>query len=223
MAITKYSSLFFALLLLLVAGTIHTDNKKPYYKIDKQKYSINFKDEMVLTFHFGLKRLISSTLWIQAMIESDLEHYKKKDLNNWLYLRFNTILKLDPYFLGAYTYGGLYLSVIKDDEIGAKDIFDRGLEKYPQDFKLAYHALLHYYFELNDIQTSYKIFQNIKSNPNVPFYIRSLMSNVALKNEDKTGALILLEQAFNMAQDHLIRENLAKRIEKIKRELKRAP
>ncbi len=212
MAISKYYLLICSLIFLIIAGSIHSLSVKPIHKITKQEAALNFKDEMVLTFHVGLRRLISSTLWIQSMIESDLEHYNKSDLNNWLYLRFNTILKLDPLFKEAYTYGGLYLSVVKDDKTGAKDIFDRGLKQYPNDFYLSYYALFHYYFELKKPEKAYAIFLNIKDDPKVPFFIKSLMAQTAKEQDDAKFAQELLNYARKLAPTKDIKQKIDKRL-----------
>jgi hypothetical protein len=63
MAIHKYSQLFICLFFLGLAGSIHTQYKKPLHKVSKQEASINFKDEMFLTFH-----LCSAEMALGALI-----------------------------------------------------------------------------------------------------------------------------------------------------------
>ncbi|MBT6326719.1 MAG: hypothetical protein HOJ35_12170 [Bdellovibrionales bacterium] len=102
----------------------------PKINISKQDSATNINQTFINLFNAGEKQLISSLLWVQTILDSDLEHYQKNDSNNWMFLRFNTIISLDPRFYEAYLYGGQYLSVIKDDDLGAKIIYEKGLSVY---------------------------------------------------------------------------------------------
>ena len=142
--------------------------KKPPLTINMQDSSININKYLLDLFSFGQKRLITSILWVHTLMESDNSIYKKKDNNSWMFLRFDTITHLDPNFYEAYYYGGQYLSIIKDDDIGAKIIYEKGLEHYPDKFWLQFHAAFHYLTEIKDIKKAYKISaftdRQIKSN-----------------------------------------------------------
>jgi len=86
--ILPYASVGF---LLAGAYAVNVHNEKPMMYISKQDQTINFDSTLYRYFNLGLKRLLSSTLWVSTIIESDIEHYKQKDLNSWMYLRFNII------------------------------------------------------------------------------------------------------------------------------------
>lgn len=109
-------SIFFLLYL-----AFYTSKKvsPPILFISKQQSSLNVSESIVENFNIGQKRLISSLLWISTILESDQEHYKNKDLNSWMFLRFKTISFLEPKFYEAYNFGGPYLSIIKNDLAGA--------------------------------------------------------------------------------------------------------
>lgn len=96
----------------------------------------------------GQKRALASLMWINILLESDEKHYKKRDLNSWLYLRLKTLTDLDPYFIEAYRFGSLYLSVIKDDKKGAEALLTQGLQYFPTDSQLNFIMGFHQYFEL---------------------------------------------------------------------------
>ena len=72
--------------------------EKPALFVSKQQSSFNVDNKFWSNFHFGQKRLISSLYWIATILESDHEHYKGKNLNSWMFLRFNTISGLEPNF-----------------------------------------------------------------------------------------------------------------------------
>ena len=98
-------------------------------------------------FSMGQKRVLADLIWIATLLESDVEHYKSDDLNSWMYLRFKTLFELDPSFLTGYRFAGKYLSIVKDDLEGAKEIFEQGLANYPQDYQL--NLMLDFYMDLS--------------------------------------------------------------------------
>lgn len=216
MATVSRIPLYLCLLLFISAGLIHEFNKKPYYKVPKQESATNLNNVTVNAFHMGFRRLISSILWIQTLIESDTEHYKKKDLNNWLYLRFKNMTQLDPLFLEAYQYGGVYLSIVKDDDLGAKDIYDKGLSKYPDDYYLLLNSGFHYLFELKDEKKAYEILKKIKDHPKTPFYWKTVISRLAYENNDFDIAETILENSIKNSKNEMIKEKLKERLERVK-------
>lgn len=170
-----------ALILLGSAGTINNSYKFPKVDISKQDSAINFNDDLMTLFSLGQKRLLADVLWITTLLESDLEHYNKKDLNSWMYLRFKSIVKLDPKYLVAYRYGGKYLSIIKDDLLGAKEIFDKGLHYYPNDYNLLYDAAYLYAFELRDYSQGKLLYKKLSRFPEAPDFIHSLVNKLDYK------------------------------------------
>lgn len=137
-----------ALITLMSACLLNLQNKKPNIVLSKQDTAININTKFLALLSAGHKRLITDTMWIQTLIESDTEHYKKKDLNSWLFIRFNTISVLDPKFYENYSYGGQFLSIVKDDLEGAIYLYEKGLAVYPDDYKLNYDTGFINYFEL---------------------------------------------------------------------------
>lgn len=170
----------------------------PRIVIDKQSESLNFHEHFLKFISMGNSRLISSYLWIQTLLEADLEHYSGQDLNNWMFTRFKTISNLEPKFREVYTFGGVYLSVIKDDSIGAKYIFDKGLSFYPDDFDLNYFGGLHYYYELNDSAGASALLSKVMYHPKAP---KNLPSIVAKLNSNVGD----LENAYNILKDAISR------------------
>nr|BDT26663.1 hypothetical protein BHI3_01290 [Bacteriovorax sp. HI3] len=157
------NSLFILIIVfgLLGAHYISSQSERPALFVRKQDSSVNIEENFFRFFHFGQKRLISSIIWIATILESDHDHYKGKDLNSWMFLRFNTISNLEPQFYENYAFGGPYLSIIKDDLKGASIIYNKGLEQYPEDFYLLKNAAFHFHFEIEDYQRSREIHQRL--------------------------------------------------------------
>ena len=115
------SILFF----LIYSWNLKKNNPRPIIKVSEQNSQINFNKNALKVLSLGQARLISSIIWVQTLMESDLEHYKNNDLNSWMYLRFDSITQLDPLFYEAYLWGGIYLSIVKDDAYGAKSLYQK--------------------------------------------------------------------------------------------------
>lgn len=191
----NYYVVVLALMFFAVGFKINRNLSKPYIVIAKQDESLNLNDEMIQKFNLGFKRLESSLLWISTILESDIDHYKKKDLNSWMFLRFNTISKLEPKFYENYAFGGLYLSIIKDDLAGASIIYDKGLKIYPNDFFLLKDAAFHYYFEVGDFDKSYELYSKLKNHPKSnPILISNLARLESERGNLEASYSMLIEQ-----------------------------
>jgi len=193
--LTKDTCLLGAGLLFLgTAGFINQNTKRPILEISKQDTAINVNKNLLVFLSAGNKRLVSDVIWIQTLMESDLEHYKNKDLNSWLYLRFMTIQALDPEFYENYLYGGQFLSIIKDDLEGANALYSKGIEKFPDDYKLNFQAGFINYFEKGDFKTALKYLTKIQDYPEAPLFLISLINKI------KYGISNDLESTFKLVQ-----------------------
>lgn len=162
------SELLFLTLACLLFGyswSVSNDNPKPSIQVSEQERQINFSPIFLRTASIGQERFIGSLLWIQTLMESDLEHYKQKDLNSWMFLRFDAITTLDPKFYEAYLWGGQYLSIIKDDTLGAQRIYSKGLKQFPKDADLNFNSGFNNFFELHDLNAAIDNFEKIASDP----------------------------------------------------------
>lgn len=204
-----------ALIFIFCANLIHHQNAQPILEISKQESTLNLNNK-IIHFNFGLKRFLSSLLWVETTLNSDHDKYKKKDLNSWMYLRFDTILKLDPKFLRAYIFGGQYLSVVKDDPMGAKEIYDRGLAMYPNDYDLNYFAGFHYFHEIHDPKKTIELYRKIANHPKAPQFLASTVASL-MKTENYSiqDALMLLVQSYYHVQDPTMKEEYRKKIVKL--------
>lgn len=210
------------IVLLLASIDFNARFKKPPMNIPKQESSINVDENFLSVFSLGQKRMISSFLWVITLLESDLKHYKKKDLNSWMYLRFSTISKIDPSFYENYLFGGQYLSVIKDDLQGAKEIYEKGLKSFPEDFWLNYHAAFHYYFELHDTKKALGRYEKIQDHPeakSIP-YLSSLIARLKSEVGDLPAAYELIRILYeNTEKDSLLKEKYFENLYNIKAEI----
>jgi hypothetical protein len=173
-----YSSLIILTFFLLAQSL--SQQQRPLFNISKQDSSYNL-GKAFSYFHFGQRRLISSLTWVKTLMDSDQEHYKKKDLNSWMYLRFQFIADLDPKFLENYQYGGQYLAIVKDDLLGAEKIYRAGLGIYPLDYFLNYHGAFLYFNELGKPDLAIPLLDKVKDDVRAPKFIKPMIISLMTK------------------------------------------
>lgn len=203
-----------------VAVGFHSTYKRPELKVSKQESALNISTLFLKLFSIGNRRLIADTLWIQTLIESDIEAYKGDPFNNWMYLRFSSIAELDPNFYENYLFGGQYLSIIKDDMQSAADIMERGLKLFPADYQLNFNQGFNYFFELGEVEKGLLYLDRVKNHPRAPAYLTSLI--IKLKHQvtpDPGVTLKMLKEAYDQAKDPTLKNKLESDIYAVKAEL----
>lgn len=207
------------LFLFLLAGNLNNSFKKPPLIIDKQETALNINKELLIFLSAGNKRLITDLLWIQTLLESDIGHYNKKDLNSWMYLRFKTISHLDPLFYENYFFGGQYLSIVKDDLLGAIDLLHTGVSYYPNDYKLRYYLGFTYFYELGDYENGAKWLEQIMNHPKAPSFLKVIVSKLKLEaNQDFDVTILFIKDLINSTKDKFLKEKLIQDLYAVKAE-----
>ncbi len=193
--------IFTATMGLVFCNIVTRDFEKPFIFISKQNSSVNLDKKFLNYFHLGQKRLISALFWVSTILESDVEHYKGKDLNSWMFLRFETISLLDPNFLETYSFGGPYLSIIKDDIEGASQIYKKGIAIYPQNYQLLKNAAFHFHFEAENYIESYKVLNLLKKIPNINPSVLSSLARIESSKGNLESAFTLLLDIYNQLKE----------------------
>jgi hypothetical protein len=205
--------LFFSFAFLALANIFHSKIKKPDIFISKQNSSINLNFKFLQAANMGHKRFISSLLWIATILESDIDHYKRKDLNSWMFLRFKTITLLEPKFYQVYSFGAQYLSIIKDDLEGATFLYERGLHFYPEDYAILRDSAFHFHFEVQDFSKSLPILRTLSKNPKTSAIMISTLARLEKDagNTDSAYEMLKTKLAnippssilYNVVREHL--------------------
>lgn len=192
-----------------ISAYLNQSIEKPDFQVSKQDSTTNINRDFLKFISMGNKRLFSNVLWIMTLIESDNERYEKKDYNNWMYHRFRTISELDPLFYENYIWGGMYLSIIKNDLEGASDIYERGLAHYPDDYKLNYNAGFNYYFEMGKFPEGLKLLEKIENHPDSPKPLKFIINKLRFETQGNYDvALQFLIHSINANKDPVLDKKL---------------
>lgn len=193
---------------------------KPELNLTKQETAININHNFLLSINAGNRRLFTDLLWVQTLIESDVEHYKRRDLNNWLFHRFNTISVLDPMFYENYAYGGQFLAIVKDDLEGASIIYDKGLKFYPNDYVLNYNAGFLNYYEMDNYKKGLSYLEKIVNHPKAPVFLQSIINKLRVTTGiDLKEAFKLVLHNYETTKDETLKTRLRKDLYALKAEI----
>jgi len=176
-----------------VANIVAKKKEPPTIVISKQDSTFNLKNNYWNYINYGQKRLLSCLYWIATILESDHEHYKQKDLNSWMFLRFKTISELEPMFYQNYKFSGVYLSIVKDDLEGASYMYDKGLSFYPNDYSLLTNASFHYRFEVKDQKKAYPLLVKLSKGHKIPVYLAGSLAKIQADINPKDAFNVLVE------------------------------
>lgn len=213
-------SYLFPLLCFLVIGAVIAPKQKPILNVSKQESALNLATEIYQYFTFGQRRISADILWIQTLLESDLEHYKQKDLNSWMFHRFHNISILDPKFIHNYWFGGQYLSVIKDDDLGAEKIYTKGLSLYPDDVHLNFYLGAHYINELDEPAKAIPLYEKVIASGRAPFYLPSLVARLKAGEGGLQESFQIIKDLYESSpKDSPLRERYYNQLYAIKAEI----
>jgi hypothetical protein len=188
---------------------IHQKKTPEKIEISKQESATNINRELLRIFSIGNKKLISNSIWIQTLLESDEEQIKDHKTHSWMYHRFKTIAILDPKFYENYLWGGMYLSIIKDDLEGAAEIYDLGLKHYPDDYNLNYNSGFNLYFEMDNFKDGLSRLEKIQSHPKAPWRIKFLVNKLKFETEKNFNqALEFLNLQLFSTQDAFLKRKI---------------
>lgn len=213
------SLLWLGIIFFLIAGIVNQRSLMPILELPKQETAINVNKDLIVFLSAGNKRLLTDLIWVQTLLESDLEHYGKRDLNSWMYIRFSTIATLDPLFYENYFWGGQFLSIVKDDLIGSAKLMERGLKSFPDDYQLNYNLGFTYYYELGDYRKGLGYLEKVQNHPKAPTFIPSLVMKMkAEMGFDFDGILALIYELQTTTKDASLRDKLTKDYHALKAE-----
>ena len=189
----KDTAQFIALILFFLVIVFIFQSSRPQKRsvtISKEEMNYTLDPEVFSILSLGNQKLFSSYLWMTTLLFSDHEHVKDSK-NSWMYHRFNLISFLNPYFYENYKYGGLYLSIIKDDLIGAEAIYKRGLEKFNNDEFLLWNRAFNLCMEMKRCDQAMPLFESLDKIGSTTY---PLAGRIAAKIKAGLG---FEEEAFN--------------------------
>lgn len=136
---------------------------------------------LVERFVFDFNSITADLFWIRTI--QDMDFCENKDFlgrckgNPWLFKMLEATSNIEPKYRIIYAAGGLILSVVINDKVGASEIFDRGVKEFPKDWYIAYRAAYHALYELDDYKKAADLLKQA-GDSGAPSWVYSLSSRL---------------------------------------------
>ncbi len=194
----------FTLLILSILGLIAIDPSFSFKESQSKNSVYVAPPKGIEHFSLGFENLVASLLWLRVAqdldychstlekasnLEVDLDQILEKKLSpsrcheGWVYQMIDRVTDLNPYFYHAYSNGGLALSILVDDRVGAAKIFEKGLRVFPEKYNLTSRAAYHYIYEMQKPKRAAEILILTQNNGGPKW-----MASLAARLFDRAGA-----------------------------------
>jgi tetratricopeptide (TPR) repeat protein len=206
----------------LALGIATMQEKWPQPRI-AEKMTLKFNDGFatfsgdalrLLTFGYG--KTASDLLWLRFLYHTPPKKLEDDEVS-WLYLDLNAVSELDPDFIPAYEYGGVFLSVITEDRRGAEQILKKGIERFPERWRLPTYLAYHYQFEMKDYQKAKPYYLTAAKLPDAPMIVKIIAASILSTQNKKEASVALLKQLINENKSPFFREKLKQKLEKVQK------
>ena len=97
----------------------------------------------------GLNTIIADFLWLHCIQYVAVENSEKRNFA-WLETMALTTVRLDPHFKGAYHYGAMFLSALKNDAGASSKLLHIGIPENPRAWELSYELGMNYLMNRRD-------------------------------------------------------------------------
>ena len=212
-------------------------------KISSQKKFIP-PSENIKHLTFGFNEILADSLWLRWIqnfdecgkelsrrssvikpvklaennFSGELTKVQKEKVCNqgWSFRMLDAITDLSPKFRAPYAVGASNLSVIAEDHIGAKIIFEKGFKNFPNDWSMLYRGAYHFLYELNDLKTA-GIWLKRAADSGGPDWLYSLSSRVYTEAGQVEFGIKRLEDYLKGQSDPELINSIKQRILRLKK------
>lgn len=173
---------------------------------------------VIANLSFGYKIQTADAFWLRAIQDFD---YCDQPLNekecrgeSWLFHLIDLTTNLDSKFRDAYYYGAMALTILVSDYRGASEIFDKGVQVFPEDWRLNYLAGYHALFEEKNKLKASKLYYAAAAH-GAPAWVNVLAGRLAYDSGENEFAAKILEEMIKNNQEPSLTKRLKKKLERI--------
>lgn len=164
---------------------------------------------------FGYGRMMSGLLWLRFLQQTPPKKVEPNQVS-WISLDLDAVTEIDPDFYPAYEMGGIFLSVITEDKLGAEKILLKGARHFPLNWRVRAYLAYHYQFEMNKVDLALEQYLAGAKIPGAP-QILGLRAGSLLSSQKSRGeGLQFLEDMLKETKDPVFRERIQERIKHMK-------
>lgn len=161
----------------------------------------------------GYNMLAADLFWIRT-VQYFGEHIQTDRRYPHLYRLVDLATSLDPHFLDAYQYGGLFLLIGRAFP-EAIAIYRKGIEHNPDRWELPYDLGRMYFLDLGDIPAALEWLERANTLPGHPPYVPRMVAHLRTRAGFVEAALEMWERIRETTDNPWIREKATQEIRKL--------
>jgi tetratricopeptide (TPR) repeat protein len=174
--------------------------------------------EIVRPALLGFSSLAADLTWIRT-VQYFGSRIERQERFPQLYQLVDMTTSLDPQFLDAYQYGGLFLSIARQYP-NAIAIYRKGIAANPEAWQLPHDLGRLYFLELQDYPQALHWWTIADRLPGRPHYIPRFLIRLQAKVGHVETALELWQQMYKQSENEAIREIARREILQLQKELR---
>jgi len=194
----------------------------------------------ILNFTFGYNDFLSSLMWVRVVQDfhicdqssrnvkypelkntvDPLKEIIERELptsrceNGWVFQMLDVISELSPDFRTVYTDGGTMLSVLVDDRLGARTIFEKGRLQFPKDWEILYKSAYHELFEMQNPKLAEELMRKAGDN-GAPRWVYSLSAKLLTRMGRAQMAKTILEDVLNRDRSGAFSDRIKSQLKRV--------
>lgn len=176
----------------------------------------SFSSASLELMSFGYSRILSNLLWLRFLQQTPNKKVPAGEIS-WIYLDLDAVSTIDPEFKPVFEYGGIFLSVITEDKIGAERLLKKGIELYPQNWRLRAYLAYHYQFETHEEQKAYEQYLVGSKLPGAPPLLGIVAARYMSKLNSISSSIVFLQNLANSTSDEALKEKFLLKIKEYKK------
>jgi tetratricopeptide (TPR) repeat protein len=169
----------------------------------------------------GFTGLAADLTWIRT-VQYFGGRVERRERFPQLYQLVDMVTSLDPHFLDAYVYGGLFLTIVKQYP-NAIAIYEKGFAANPTAWQIPHDLGRLYFLELRDYGQALHWWNITDRLPGRPHYIPRFLIRLQAKTGHVETALELWRQLLERSENEAVSEIARREIRKLLEEIKQKP
>lgn len=136
-----------ALLAFVVMAQHRIDARRGGPLEDEARYLPN--EKLLSHFTGGMGSIVADMVWLKCLLYTG-KHYRGDRDFTWLHHMCETVVRLDPHFVPAFRYGGIFLAALNVDDDAGMALLKQGMVHNPEAWQLPYEVAMIYLLDRRD-------------------------------------------------------------------------
>lgn len=155
--------------------------------------------------------IAADVLWVR-FIQNLPDTQADPDQGEWLARQLTAVVDLDPDFRSAYLNGTVLLDVLADQPCEALRILERGIQRFPSDWRMRFQAGFICFAEVSDSECGATHLRAAAAAPDGPRWLPGLVGRLLVESSQTEAAIAYLRVELERATDPRLRERFEERL-----------